>query len=499
VAIDKFYKDSFTLTLSNMVTGIISFIFSIVLSRKLGAEGLGLYGLIMPIYSLLLCITSDGLITAVSKVTAIYFNRRDIKNLNRTIHTVLVFVFFTSFNVALIAFFLRKGIAAWLVRDLRAETAIQCLCPAVLFVPLSAVIKGYFYGLGKYMVTSSIDIVEKILRVVILLGVIAIVKPTSVDKTVAIAYTALAVGEFVSMTMLYTGYRIQRSKLIPVTGKNISRIQLLFDVLVISVPLGLNGILSSILSALSALMLPRRLVAAGLTYSEALAAIGKFGGMALNISSLPSIIIGSMLTVLVPELSLNISRKDFWSAEDRIGQVLKLSLAVGIATASICLSLPETLGYLFYQRNDLGNMIRFASFICLINFVSSPTFGILNALGKQNILLRNSTLISLENLFLTFIFASIPKLNIYGYGISIIITSVTALIANTREIRKICSFTIEMQDIVTLLLTGVAAYLIAITLNSILIGLSPVIRTVAVVVACFSTVFGLGGISFSVK
>ncbi len=499
MAIDKFYKDSFTLTLSNMVTGIISFIFSIVLSRKLGAEGLGLYGLIMPIYSLLLCITSDGLITAVSKITALYFSRRDIKNLNRTLHTVLVFVFFSAFNVALIALLLRKGIAAYLVRDLRAETAIKCLCPAVLFVPLSAVIKGYFYGLGKYMVTSSIDIVEKLLRVVILLSVISICKPVNVDKTVAIAYLALAVGELVSMTMLFASYKIQRSKIKPVTGKSKSRIQLLFDVLVISVPLGLNGILSSILSAVSALMLPRRLVAAGLTYSGALSAIGKFSGMALNISYLPSIIIGSMLTVLVPELSLNMSRKDFWSAEERIAQVLKLSFAVGIATAAICLSLPETLGYLFYQRNDLGNMIRFSSLICLFSFVSSPTFGILNALGKQNILLRNSTIISLEGLFLTFIFASIPRLNIYGYGLSIIITSVTALIINIREIKKICEFNFEIQDIITLLLTGVAAYLIAITLNSILIGIAPVIRALVIILACFSTVFGLGGISFSVR
>jgi len=499
VAIDKFYKDSFTLTLSNMVTGIISFIFSVVLSRKLGAEGLGLYGLIMPIYGLLLCITSDGLITSVSKKTALYFNRRDIKNLNRTLHTVLVFVFFTAFNVALLAFLLRKGIAYYLVRDARSVTAIKCLCPAVLFVPLSAVIKGYFYGLGKYMVTSSIDIVEKLLRVVILLSAVSILKPVTVDKTVAIAYLALAVGELVSMLMLYTSYRIQRSKLKPVTGKSISRIQLLFDVLVISLPLGLNGILSSILSALSALMLPRRLIASGLSYGEALAAIGKFSGMALNISSLPSIIIGSMLTVLVPELSLNISRKDFWSAEERIAQVLKLSFAVGIATASICLSLPETLGYLFYQRNDLGNMIRFSSVICLFSFVSSPSFGILNALGKQNILLKNSTLISLESLFLTFIFASIPKLNIYGYGLSIIITAITALVINIREIRKVCVFNIDIQDIITLLLTGAAAYLIAITLNSILIGAAPVIRALAVIFACFGTVFGLGGISFSVR
>jgi stage V sporulation protein B len=70
VIIDKFYRDSLVLTISNLVTGMIGFIFSIILSRSLGAEGLGLYGLVMPVYGLLLCLTSEGLITAISKASA---------------------------------------------------------------------------------------------------------------------------------------------------------------------------------------------------------------------------------------------------------------------------------------------------------------------------------------------------------------------------------------------------------------------------------------------
>jgi stage V sporulation protein B len=46
MGLDKFYKNSAILTLSNFITGFIGFAFSIVLSKKLGAEGLGLYGLL---------------------------------------------------------------------------------------------------------------------------------------------------------------------------------------------------------------------------------------------------------------------------------------------------------------------------------------------------------------------------------------------------------------------------------------------------------------------
>ena len=53
---DNFYKNSFLLTLSNLATGVLGFIFSIYLSKILGPEGMGLYGLVMPIYNLFISI-----------------------------------------------------------------------------------------------------------------------------------------------------------------------------------------------------------------------------------------------------------------------------------------------------------------------------------------------------------------------------------------------------------------------------------------------------------
>jgi stage V sporulation protein B len=499
VRIDKFLKDSFILTISNMVTGIIAFVFSIILSRELGAEGLGLYSLIMPVYGLFLCLTTDGLVTAISKISAVYSCRREITNLNKTLRTVFAFILLWSVSVALVVFLFNTAIAAHIVRDARAAGALAVLAPALVFVPLSAIIKGYFYGLGNYKVTASVDIIEKLLRVAILTGTIAVLALSDVENTVAAAYFALAAGELFSLSILYTCYRVQRKRLTGLKYKPKTRIQLLFDVFVISFPLCLNGILSSILSMISTLILPRRLIAAGFSYGDALAAIGKFGGMALNISYLPFIVIGSMLTVLVPELSLSMSKKDYWSSENRIAQVIKLACAIGVSTAIVCLILPDMLGQLFYKRDDLGDMIRFSAVICLFTFVSSPTFGILNALGKQNVLLKNSLIISFESLVLIFALTGIPGLNIYGYGLSMIITSLTALVINIREIRKICEIKIRLQDIITIILAGIAAYLFSFIANRLFMEAAPALRAAAVVIASFGAVLGLNGLAMKYR
>ena len=70
----NFYKKSFILSSSNILTGILGFIFSIILSKELGAEALGLYGLLMPIYNLFICLMCVGILAAISMLTSIYID-----------------------------------------------------------------------------------------------------------------------------------------------------------------------------------------------------------------------------------------------------------------------------------------------------------------------------------------------------------------------------------------------------------------------------------------
>jgi stage V sporulation protein B len=82
---DRFLKSSLILICSNLITSIFAFIFSIILSRYLGAEGMGLYDLIMPIYDLFICLICGGMVTSISKASAVYFGKDDFSNLDGSI------------------------------------------------------------------------------------------------------------------------------------------------------------------------------------------------------------------------------------------------------------------------------------------------------------------------------------------------------------------------------------------------------------------------------
>lgn len=456
--LDKFYKNSAILTLSNLITGFIGFAFSIVLSKKLGAEGLGLYGLIMPVYSLLICLTADGLITAVSKICAVYNVKRDYRNLHRTIKVAACFMGLWSITVAFLVFINASSISSFFIKDTRAADALRIICPALVFIPMSAIFKGFFYGFEKFTIPAGIDILEKCIRITILLATLAILELNDVKNTVTVAYFALAIGEAISLLMLFTAFKFFSGRLVPIKTKVKNPLQLLADILVISCPLCLNGFLSSILATASTLILPRRLISTGMSYDTALELIGKFLGMSMATVNLPFIIVGSMMTVLIPDMSLSLSKKDLWSTEKRISQVLRISYLVGLGVLVVSFCMPEKLGQLFYSRNDLGGMIKFAGICIFISYVSSATFGILNGLGKQNVNLKNSLIVSFESLVLVFILTGIPSLNIYGYGISIILTSVTGLVLNLYEISKSCEIRFSLINVLAYTVCGFAGY-----------------------------------------
>lgn len=58
------------LTATGVISRFIGFYYKIFLSRTIGAEGLGIYQLIFPVFSLVLSVSAAGLQTSISRFAA---------------------------------------------------------------------------------------------------------------------------------------------------------------------------------------------------------------------------------------------------------------------------------------------------------------------------------------------------------------------------------------------------------------------------------------------
>lgn len=459
---DSFYKNSILLTLTNLLTGILKFVFAIFLSRQLGPEGMGLYGLIMPIYDLFCCLINGGMITAMSRECAQYSALGDHKNLKKTVHTALMFEIFWSVIMAFVMVMTSKLIAIYILKDIRAISSLRFISIAVIFVAVSSVLKGFYFGTAKAEIPASIDIIEKSIRIVAVTSLITFLQIISIEKAVTATYASLAIGEIISFTFLYLFYRMVISKhhQNTVHHREESSPQILYNIWSIALPLSINGFLTTAISSVSKLLIPARLASAGFTHGQALALIGKFSEMAMTIIFFPMIVIISVSIVLIPDLSRSATTKNYSKIEKRVKEVFTLAFLLGLCILVVCVTIPDELSYLLFKRHDIANYVKLVSLGAPLIYVSMTTYGILNGFGKQKIVLRNSIITALLQLLLCFLLIGVKWLNIYGYGIAMLVSSVVGLVINMHEINKHIYIDVNVGSLLLYILTAAFTYYI---------------------------------------
>ncbi|MEG0371842.1 MAG: oligosaccharide flippase family protein, partial [Clostridium sp.] len=280
----SFFKKTAVLTVSNILTGTLTFIYTIFLSRQMGSSGMGLYQLITPIFSLFLCITGGGITITLSKLAAEKKAAGKLNELYKTVKIMCIFELIWSVFITSILIILSQIIANNVLSDSRTVIGIIAFCPAVIIISLSSVFKGTFYGLQRILEPAIIDVVEKILRILMIFPLMGLVKKLSlgVEYGTAAAMIVISIGEIFSFMLFLISYKIYK-KNHPAHGKCKSSYALVSSVLRLAIPLALNGILSTIFSMILTLLIPKRLVVSGLSYADSISLLGKLEGMALTL------------------------------------------------------------------------------------------------------------------------------------------------------------------------------------------------------------------------
>ena len=86
------------LTLTGLGSQLVGFLYRVLLTRMAGAEVLGLYQMLLPVYGVLTAFTAGGLTTGVSNLSARYCalgNRRAVGQLRG--QAVLLFLLLAAF------------------------------------------------------------------------------------------------------------------------------------------------------------------------------------------------------------------------------------------------------------------------------------------------------------------------------------------------------------------------------------------------------------------
>jgi len=426
-----FYKHpiltgTFILSLTNVTTRIIGFLYRVFLSRTFDAEGMGIIQLTGPVSAMVYSISAAGMQTAISKCVAAISDSEKKKR-----HKYLYWGLFCAlFLASLCSFFVyqyAEFLATYCLRELRTAPILRILA---LSYPLSAIhacLNGYFLGKQKTILPALSQLTEQFARVAVVY--IACTSFLSTGDEPQLAFTAFGVliGEAAALCVVVCGLLIKGHKkgqgfhLIPhpQNEKNILR-----TLLTLSVPLSLNRISVNFLQSIEAVQIPRMLQVYGLSNSAALSTYGILTGMALPVIFFPSAFTGSLAVMLLPTIAKAHSKQDKERIRSLTTQATFFVVFAGVLFAILFFMFSDFLGTVVFHEPLASSYIRTLCMLCPFMYLNGVCTGILQGMGKATtIFFINVTGLLLR---LVCVFLLIPVYGIKGYLIALLISQLYA-------------------------------------------------------------------------
>lgn len=413
------------LTATSFFSRIMGFFYRVFLAQTIGAESLGIYQLIFPVYAICLALTTSGMETAISKLVSEELAKGNPKKAKQILSTGLSISFFLSCLAALLLRQNADFLAVHFLNEPRSGGLLKILALALPFASCHSCIMGYYFGSKKTGVPAISQLLEQSVRVGSVFLLTRIYLEKQLPITPSLAVTGLVLAEFAtalfSLLVMAEGPSRKkgagRDSFSGITGR----------LLGLSVPLSFNRLVLNILGSLEAVLIPNCLIAFGYTRSVSLSIYGILTGMAMPLIFFPNAFTGSAAVMLLPAISEAQSVKDHARIVRTIRQTLVLCLLLGGICMAGFLVLGEFLGSFLFHNELAGNFIVTFAWICPFLYLNTTLGSILNGLGKTSTTFLNN-MIGLT-IRIGLLVLLIPRMGIPGYMLGLLanLLAVTAL------------------------------------------------------------------------
>ena len=406
-----FIINVFILTLTAILMQTIGIIFSVYISNKIGAECVGIFQLIMSVYSFAITLATSGINLAatriVSEQNAQKNNYGSLKAIGQCIKLSLTLGIFSCVILLLFSGVITNNCFHNKVSDI----PLKIIAFSLPFISMSAAINGYFSAVRKVYKTASSQIFEQILRIIISCLLINIFLPNGIEYACISLVCGTCISECLSFLYIYIFYLKDKKIYNKTEIKNSS--SYIKNILTICIPIAITSYIRSGLSTIKQLIIPLRLEKSGLSCETSLAKYGLIGGMVMPILLFPSVFINSFSSLLIPEFSSIYVTKNYNRVKTLTNKIFKMTMIFSACILGIFLNFHKELGLYIYNNNDVGTYLLILSPLVMIMYIDTIVDSILKGLDKQVAVMK----INIIDLFtsITFIYFLLPIYSIKGY------------------------------------------------------------------------------------
>lgn len=453
---EGFIYGAIILSLSGVLVKLIGVFFKVPLTNMVGAANMSHFSSAFVVYNLMLSIATSGLPVGISAMVSSSLatgKYRDVKTLMRS-----VTVIFVSFGCLLtvLGLVFAPNIAVWM----NSEDTVYCvraIVPAILFMSVISVLRGFFQGYNNMTPTAISNIIEALVKLTAGIGLATYFKHIGMPGPVVVSggIWGITLSTVVSMIYLILRYAF-RSKTYRLTISEFNRDTLtprsvlLKRFFAITIPILLSSVTVHLMGMIDSACVIQILKNYDGGLAEAQRLWGAYSTMSLTIFNLPSYIVISIGVSLVPSISGAFAKKDSPRLKYHFDNALKYSSIISFACAFGLCAVSKATIILFFGEEDAdiaSQLLEIISFALVAVGLTNVTGYILQAIGKATLSIISVATGALVKTVTTVTLLCFPTVGIFGAPIATNVAYPVMLIMNFVFINKNLHLLPDIKDV----------------------------------------------------
>lgn len=404
-------KGTFILMAAGLLTRFIGFYYRIFLSARIGAEGMGLYQMIFPIYGLCFSLCVSGIHTAISR-----FASRKSTSSTETLSAGMLIAVPLSILCTVLLLMFGDTIAILYLHDERCGVLLRIIALSLPMAVIHACISGYFLGKRNAIIPGLSQLIEQLVRVLSVYIIFDYYTSQHMNLSITglsiVAITGLIIGEVASSITCIIAFAFNERKGF-LNFKLHSVKQMIKPIYNMAYPLTMTRVVLGIIHSIEASAVPYFLRIYGLSNSDALSIYGTLTAMAMPFILFPTTFTNALCQMLMPTIAEADSVNNNARIKSLSTRALYTSLCFGFLCTILFLLTGRFLGSHFFDSSLAGDFIVILAWLCPLTFTSSVMGSILNGLAQTRATFNHNLISSL--LLLVFIIIAIPKVGMLGF------------------------------------------------------------------------------------
>ncbi len=388
------------LALAGILVRILGLAKRIPLAYIIGDVGNAYYSAAFDVYNIAISVSAYGLPLAVSKLVSARVSKGEYKNADRVFKCALKFASTIGLLAAAFVFIFSDFLSRSLSEPM-SYLALRVLAPALFFVCIMAVFRGYFQGMGNMVPTAMSQLVEQIFYVCI--GIAAAYFLSGYGEKVGLilhnenyreAYGAagatlgclagaIAGLAFIIFIYKYNEKTLKKRIYRDPTDVYESKLSIYRNLILTVIPVIVSSFVTNVSNYLDHYFFNTITISRGL---EATTNWGIYSGKYLVLINVPIALAYAMGASAVPTISGGMKKKNYEDVKHKIESVIRITMMIAFPCAIGLFALAPSLMYFLFSTTGsvAPTIVRFGALGVVLFSFSTLTNGILQGMSHMS-------------------------------------------------------------------------------------------------------------------